>query len=442
MIELITLRKRNVQYILFLLLFVLGILIPFYTREPRIKLGDNYIYCNPSAKVNLKKTYHLRIWDYNWPVKAGNKTYLQYLVGAINNFQQIYPNIKVEITLLDFFNGPTQLEQALKNNIAPDLYCSAYSIPKFNYRRQIPVGAYLKRNEKENYFPAMLNLVKHHGIICYFPRWINPGFWIGNKDLIEKAGLSVNNIQKNGWTWTDVEKITLKLGKGEYLLAGNFGSNGILPQLMANSVTTSTFKNSANLIKPDIDSVLDFLNNLKDKRSIPADFERNMIGRFLDGKTIFLVGVKPLVYNFIIDKLRVLNKGWQLVFIPVPAKDPGKECLLAENGVISVYRNKKTAGDDHLTAAVKLGEFLSSYPQSSPWKELMLIPSSKRVFDDWLKQSNNDNDLFINLMQKSIMLNNSPPCIFPDGSSSILNEFISDRITEEQAKLKLIKILQ
>jgi maltose-binding protein MalE len=143
----IIVKRSTLIYLFLSFLFGLGFLTAFYIREPQVKFGDHYIKCNPKAMINFKKSYHLQLWDYNWPIKDSGIQYRAYLQQAIRDFQKTYPNIHIEIRLLDLINGPTQLEQALKKNNGPDVYCSAYMIPKFNFKRQIPVGFYLNKKE-------------------------------------------------------------------------------------------------------------------------------------------------------------------------------------------------------------------------------------------------------------------------------------------------------
>jgi ABC-type sugar transport system, periplasmic component len=399
-------------------------------REPRIKLGQNYIYCNPKAKMNAHKIYRLRLWDYNWPLI----NYRAYLLQAIRDFQKIYPNIRVDLELLDLITGPRQLEQALKTNNGPDIYCSAYTIPNFNFKKQIPVGPYLKQYEQELYFPAMKRMVTYYGVLCYFPRWIAPQFWIGNRQLIESAGLSVAKIQSSGWSWKDLSLLQKYTAKDKYLLVGNLGENGFIAQLIDSvNLESQTVHDKTN---PKIYFMIDFVDTLMRQKAITADCDQNMIGRFLNGQAVLLTGVRPAIYNFIHERLKDSVK-WQAVLLPMPIYFAGIRNMPVENFVISIYRNKHTAGDDHLVAAMKLAQFLSNYPSVSLWEYLRVSPASKFAYSQWKPHDEQNQILYDQLIQCPLNNKSKLPSAYRAKVYSILKDLVTRKITGEEAKIKL-----
>lgn len=415
-----------------LFLFGLGFFIPLCTKEPKVKLGTQYIYCNPKAKINLKKKYHLYLWDYNW---STNEDYQAYLKQVITDFQKLYPNIKVDFILLDLLNGPNQLEEALKTNNAPDIYCSAYMIPPFNYKRQIPVGSYLHKKEKEKYLPNTIKMLDYHGVLCYFPRWVAPKLWIGNKEFMEFIGLSVTKIQNEGWSWDDLLEAMARIPTGKYLLVGNLGSDGIFPQLIANAGVESG--DNALCFNQDLNITTDFLEMLIRQKAIPYDIERNMLGRFMEGQAMILAGVRLSMYNLILQRLELNKTNWQPVLLPIPVRENRKVNILVENGVIAIYRNKRTNGDDHLTAAIKFGQFLSCYSKIFPWKQLGVYPAAKDIFNTWISESSLNTTLYKRIAEKSFIENFVPLSGYQEKVYPILNNFLNKKITGAEVKEQL-----
>jgi hypothetical protein len=432
--KLVILKKSTVAYVCFLLLFILGFLVPVCNREPRFKIGEHYIYCNPRAKINPNKHYHLHLWDYNWSNTENKLNYRAYMKQAIIDFQKIYPNIQVELTLLDFLTGPIQLEQALKANNAPDIYCSAYQIPVFNFKRQIPVGPYLKLSEQKEYLSNILKMLDYQGVLCYFPRWVAPGLWIGNKTFIESTGLSVSKIQNNGWDWDDVASAQRQIPSNKYLLVGNLGLNGIFTQLTANS----GFAINGNYwTVQGINATTDFLEMLIHQKAIPADCDQNLLGRFLGGQAMILAGIRPSMFNLIRNRLNSSKANWQPVLLPIPARNAGEASVLVENGVVAIYRNKRTAGDDHLTAAMKFGQFLSCYQQTNPWEQLLVYPATKEAFNKWLSNIMINADIFNKLAKHDIIKNFIPLNGYQERVYPVINDFIKQKITGAEVKEKL-----
>lgn len=431
----IIVKKPTLVYLLLAFLFGMGFSLPFFIKEPRIKLGEHYIYCNPKAKVNLKKTYHLHLWDYDWPIKENGLQYRDYLLQAVRDFQKVYPNVRVEIKLLDLITGPAQLEQSIKINNAPDIYCSAYMIPKFNFKRQIPIGPYLKESEQEVYFQGVKKMLTFQGTLCYFPRWIAPDFWVGNQTLMESAGLSVSKIQNTGWCWQDIRGLQKGIPKDKYLLVGNLGANGFLKQLI--DCARQEFQTVDDMTNQELYATIDLLETLIHQKAIPVDCDRNMLGRFLGGQAMFLAGLRPTMYNFIIKKHRNNPVGWQPVLLPVPVRFTDKEKISVENGVIAIYRNKRTAGDDHLTVAMKFGQFLSYYQETTPWESLLVVPAAKNVYNKWIHNIP-QNEVFYNRLNECSITNKIPLShSYQEKTYPILNDFISKKITGIEVKAKL-----
>lgn len=359
----ILIRRRTLSVILVIFFFLVGFFSVRYLRRPRIRLGEHTIYINYRAKINPKKTYHLKLWDYQWPGENGANWYQPFIAKLVSDFEKENLNIKVEVSLLDFQRGPGEFSKALASGAAPDVYCSAYDLLDFNYQWQIPVGVFLKPQELDLYYPGLKDLLTLEKYQLTLPRWSVPGIWIGNRSLMEKAGLSVERIQKQGWSWEDLTKLKHEI---EPICIGNYSANGFLPQLLAVG---------KDLTETNSGKVLDLINLISGPLPQKMDYEVNMLPLFLSGKTLFLGGVRPLVYDFIRRKALEGRIPWEPVILPVPSEKKGSIILPVESGVIGIYRHKKTKGDDQLAAAACLAYYISAYPQTALWERLKVIPA-------------------------------------------------------------------
>ncbi len=424
----VIIKKRTLLYLLFIIFFTIGFILPWINRGPGVKLGENFIPCNPKAKINPNKLYHLRLWDYDWPIPQGKASYRSYLLQVIKDFQRIYPNIKIEFKLLDL-NGPDELTQVLKKNEAPDIYCSAYTIPSFNFSKQIPVGPYLNKNEKDFYFTSIKKILTYHQTLCYFPRWIGPEFWVGNQPMIEASGLSISKIHTEGWTWDDLISISANLPNKRYLLTGNIGPNGLLSQLIANAGQATRIAN--------LNSTIDLIENLRNEKAIPIDFGYNMLNRFLNKDAMILAGLRPPIYKFLLNRIQSQKLEWQPVLLPIPSKIRGKGTVIIESGVISIYRNRFTKGNDHLTAAIKFGQYLSCYPNMAPWEYLGFCPTSKEAYRVWMKNTYPNEQLYNDLFRQSFF--NDYTTLKPEPAEILfmINDFIGGKISRQAIQSNL-----
>jgi hypothetical protein len=360
--------KRAGFISLLCVLFVMGFYLSFlyFQQFQRIKIGEREIRINLNSKINPQKVYHLRLWDYDWPfLKCG---YRNYLLGAIAEFQKTYPNIKVKIRLLDLLTGSQELNKSLRAGRPPDLYCSAFNLPEFNFGYQIPVGPFADRaSAQPAYFAALSRLLTVEGVRCYFPRWARLEIWVGNSALAELAGLDMQHFREEGWNWDALLKAGLKLPKGCYPVVGNPLPDSFIDRL----------------ISRDDGPEWRALKRLKEGCRFPAGFSSDMIGNFMTGRALFLAGVQPII----VAKLRRLQlwgrADWEAVCLPAPGWGAAKPVTTVELSVISVYRQKFHCGNDRVMAAMKLAEFLSVYPVTTPWEELMAVPAARKAALIW-----------------------------------------------------------
>lgn len=450
-------RRRTILLVIFVLLFMISAIMVYNERRTRIKIGDRYIHLNTQVKLDPKKQYLLELWDYDWSLALKEQNYQHYLEGLITEFQGHYPNIKVELKLLNPITDHNLLEEALKRNEAPDVYCSAFTNPPFDYRYQIPVGPYLTTEELKLYHPKLLQSLTVDEIVVGFPRWILVNYWLGNRKLLEAAGISVEKIQNEGWEWEDFLKINAKLGSENYLFGGYLGSRGLLNYVLTemNAQQTGVFEEptksqfargynnsdfirtaGGELVEEQVDILVARLEQLKTTK-FSKHYDSNMLGDFLTGKTVVLAGIRPFLYNFIKQELSNRNQNWSPVLLPAPKIVNDREIQLIENGVVCVYRNRKTKGDDHLLAAVKLGQFISSYRNNSLIEQLSFIPAIEMI--DEAGEVNSDLKNMRQLLNRSTLIQLESGT-HQNSMSEAIRKYMHGKITKEELKVALLNL--
>ncbi|MGE5559318.1 MAG: hypothetical protein ACM3WV_12040 [Bacillota bacterium] len=377
--------RRVFLAVFFLLMPALSAGLFYYFYRPGIKIGNHVLKLNTRAGINPKKQYALRIWEYQWPVSDGRNDYGTYLREAVHKFQILYPQVKVEIKYLDMLEGPAEVSQALERNEGPDLYCSNYAIPEFDFRRQIPVGPFLSAKEKRAFLPSATASCSLDGILCLFPRWTSPGVWIGNRALLEEAGFNPDTVREHGWTWREFADGASRLPAGINALSGNPGYSGFLTQL----ATTGGcgFNEGSPAACDGLKRALDFLGGLIDAGRIVKNPGQDFLSPFMQGRAMVLAGARPLYFKPLSEKSRRTGAGFETILLPVPIRNKKSPGIPWDYGVICVYRNRRTRGDDHIAAAVKLGYFLSTYRESWPWEKLMFYPAALESAERWEKKA-------------------------------------------------------
>ena len=435
----ISLTSKRWFLIFLVISFLAAFLISFKSYQPQVKFGDFYIKCNPNAKIKLNKTYRLQLWDTEWPLQQWS--YKKYMQRVLIDFQKKYPNIKVKLTLLDLGDSSYQLSKALKSNSAPDVYCSAFTIPNFDLKHQIPVGLFLKPAEKLVYYPQVLKLTRLYGVECYFPRWIIPTVWVGNRFLLESMGLSTTQMQQQGYKLADLLHHSSKLLQNKYLLVGNLGFNGLFSDLVVNY--NHSVSGSPHFLTEDgIHFVLNHLDSLRIKQKIPVNLESNMMDYFTKGNSALLGGVRPIIFQRIKTRFSESPEAFPCdpILLPSPAISP-KQYTLTENGVIGVYRNKLTDGDDHISAAVKLGQFISTYTETGPFKEMMLLPAAQKTAICWsneLKPIIGDLSWLRQSIEQTELLNLPDYTLYQQKIYPILLDFFNHKLSVAETESRII----
>jgi hypothetical protein len=342
----------------------------------KLKIKDRELRIKPDVKVDPAKKYQVTLWDYDWPLLNGN--YREYLQKQICDFNQSYPNIKVELRLLDLLTGPGALAKALRKGQPPDVYCSALVIPGFDFKYQVPMGPYLEPKARRlRYFAQVKRLTEIDGVQCYFPRWVRPSLWVGNRQLLERAGMSVAEIQAQGWSWKEVLSLRAKLPPENYPLVGKVIPDAVLQKIGSRQVPANPGGAEWGL-----------LQKIREAKGVPDDCNPKMLEYFISGRVAVLAGVKPIIWRYLGERLARSGASWEPVYLPAPTWRLGKPVQTVELGVLSVYRRHHQGGYEQVAAAMKLGEYLSRCSgDSAPWTELMLIPAARAAAANWFKKT-------------------------------------------------------
>jgi hypothetical protein len=361
----ITIRRGHLAAIWILILFLAGVGVGRWWNRPYVKIGERKVTVNVRARIDPKRQYTLRVWDTAPPGMPG---YRDYLEKAFAGFQKEHPNIRVELTLLDPEESRRRHQEGLRSGDLPDVYCSAYWIPAFDYGRQIPAGPFLSEAESAAYLPAAAELGKVAGVQCALPRWVAPLVWIGNRKLLDSEGVAVTGLQTNGWTWADVAGIYGK-SPGRYGFTALYAESAYPIRLVGSKVGA--------------DETLNGLDGLIRAKAIRRDYTGRAVRRFISGEAPLLAGARLWTFAWLREKLKN-PAAVDPVLLPCPAIGSlDRTWRPAEAGVIAVYRNRRTQGDDQLAAAARLAYFCSTYGEIGPWRELMVCPAAAEPFNRW-----------------------------------------------------------
>jgi len=176
--------------------------------------GDNANKGNTAAPTNSGKekteeqvTIKLSTWQTN------DKAKWDVVIAA---FQEKYPNIKVELDLLNEKGDSVASMQKLDLMTASNDQLDIIELPYTNYSQRAQIGVleplddYIAK-EGFNYDDEYLVDTKVNGKIYAFPSSMQRWFILLNKDMLDQASLPV----PTDWTWTEFMEYAVKLTEGE-----------------------------------------------------------------------------------------------------------------------------------------------------------------------------------------------------------------------------------
>jgi multiple sugar transport system substrate-binding protein len=164
-----------------------------------------------SAKAKAAKTVEITWWNYpNYQVV--DNTPGKYEKDLIAKFNKKYPNIKVNVEMIDFVSGPQKLSAAIASNSAPDL---VYDYPGriIDYARNgvmAPLDSMFTKAFLKDVPKKITDACKVNGKYYMYPINTAPFMMSFNKTLLDKYGLTkLLPLNRPDRSWTTDEFFSL-----------------------------------------------------------------------------------------------------------------------------------------------------------------------------------------------------------------------------------------
>ena len=281
-------------------------------------------------------------------------TYEQKLIDA---FEEIHPDIKVNLKMIDFTTGPEKLDVAIQNDSACDVLLDAPG-RIIAYGKEGALASlddmftsdFIADVDNEN----LINSCKGDDVAYMYPLSSSPFYMAFNKEYLEKAG--VLDLVKEGWTTDDFTTVIEALRAEGYVAGsvfcngsgGDQGTRAFVSNLYSNPITDEA------LTKYTVDQengvkALEYIKNAVDNGYLLSGNMKNgsdVISDFVSGKTAFtlLWGASQQSTN----SSELEKNGIETVEVPFPSEDGKAELEYLVNG-FAVFDN----GDEKKIEASK-----------------------------------------------------------------------------------------
>ena len=178
--------------------------------------------------------------------------------SLIDEFEEANPDVKIELTLIDFTSGPEKLEEAIKNNTPPDILFDAPGrIISYAKRGKLYAldelfdDAFIKDAANDSLLAACKAGDKYY----MYPISSAPFYMAFNKGYTDAAG--VTDLVREGWTTDDFTNVIKALkeegyappciyckdqggDQGTRAFAANLYSSGIINSTLATAGVSTT----------------------------------------------------------------------------------------------------------------------------------------------------------------------------------------------------------
>ena len=393
--------KKYLAYVIFMLVIVvISAGINFYLNYPQ----DEEFSIDPQAKLDPQKEYKIVYWDYPllWGIEGDYEDFLQ---TSIQEFQQNYPNIKVEYKFLSPLQGRKKLEDSLEQGSPPDIYNAILGNKLFASKLQLPIDLLISKEELKRYSSAALDSFSAQDKIWGLPHLIIPQLWVGNESILKRTKLNLSEVYEQGWSWQEFSQTASQIANLEpqrYIIF-NPQQEKLLYQL-ASTVEAETTTETGEFNQVLLSNSFKLLNNLKENKVFPkeeAKMSEKFLASFWQGQVGIIAPVTPWLLNSIYQQNKRYPKV-ELTLLPVPMQVK-KEKVLIETAGLVLFRQQEYKGDDHSKAVYKFAKFINQKQSLYLSSKLKVPPAYLPNYDAWQEKTelnNKSKDLLLNYAQQ------------------------------------------
>lgn len=167
----------------------------YYWTVTRIETR-NY---NPEIVINPQKQYTIEVWDFKNPhIYISEAMQVEVWKKITDEFRAAYPNIQVDVKLLEEEEYLEAIEKGIRNNKMADIVIDWLGTPFIDLNMQMPVHKYHSLTEEE-YLKGTIEYVTYKDGIVAYPLIAIPNLLIGNQEILDEY-VNVIEIAVEGWS--------------------------------------------------------------------------------------------------------------------------------------------------------------------------------------------------------------------------------------------------
>ncbi|WP_413305773.1 sugar ABC transporter substrate-binding protein [Bacillus sp. 1P10SD] len=279
------------------------------------------------------------------------------LVEQIKQFESENKNIKVNVEKIPLDQFFEKVETMIAGDRAPDLlYTPVLATKRYaNLDLLLDVSSELSDEEKSDFLPSSIVSVKKGDKIYGLPHFTDDIAVFYNKNLFEKAGVSVPTSIDNAWSWDEF------LNAAEQVKKANNLKYGVSTGSDVSQFLPFLYQNKGSVLNKDQSAAgIDSKNSIEAIKWFKSWFDRGLASKesFVGSEKadeLFKQGKLPMVITFsgLINTFDTDIKDFDYGVTYMPKKEVTATKLGGSN--IVAFKNTK-----HPKEAVKLMKYLTS----------------------------------------------------------------------------------
>jgi multiple sugar transport system substrate-binding protein len=346
---------------------------------------------DPKVQLASDEEYQITYWDY--PLFIGqDEDYEEFLQEAIAEFNDMYPNIKVNYELLSFIEGRNKLKENISKGTPPDIYNDIFGERLLSKELQVPIGIFFKEGEIDEYNQLALKAFSYKQKVWGLPNWLMPQVWVGNQRLLAKTNLDLNKIENQGWPWENFYQTAREikeLSKNSCIVFNPYNPKLFYELLSMNDSQELVSKDGELLLTAkNLKETFDFLDDLRSHKVFyeePEEMNKKLLPYFWEGKAGVIAPVNNYLLNNLYQRQAKENKV-ELTLLPIPTNDPAEKKVPLKVGGLLLFRQEEYQGDKHTKAVYKFAEFINQQKSLFIAKNLNLLPAYLPLASHWSKE--------------------------------------------------------
>lgn len=220
---------------------------------------------------------------------------------AITSFEETHPGVKVELNAI--VGDTTEYQQVTEIRFAQNEYPDVMAVPVLDVKRLASMGILenlddrISEEDKEDYGEGMMATASYDGKVYGLPFYTDDIALFYNKDMVEKAGISMPQNSDEAWDWDTLianAKKVQEVNGTEYALSIHPDASIFMPLLYSNKATVlNADQTAAGINSAEAIETIKWFKSWFDEGLAPLEV-------YLNGSPdmLFLQGEVPFMFYF------------------------------------------------------------------------------------------------------------------------------------------------